>query len=123
MVLVSHTTPSGAELDDWTLCWEVNLRFHARMWWSLDCYVCGKTQASGNYHSNFLRDATSCRRGHSWKDWAKVGSCICNICDRDIVLDITRREEKCFVDGCESFLDVSVGVVEGKIDDEDIFGK
>ena len=39
------------------------------------------------------------------------------------MLDITRREKKCFVDGCESFLDVSVGVVEGKIDDEDILGK
>ena len=39
------------------------------------------------------------------------------------MLDTTRREKKCFVDGCESFLDVSVGVVEGKIDDEDIFGK
>lgn len=123
MVLVSHTTPSGAELDDWTLCWEVNLRFHARMWWSLVCYVCGKTQTSGNYHSTFLRDATSCRRGHSWKDWAKVGSCICNICDKDNVLNITKREKKCFVDGCESFLNVSMKVVEGKIDDEDILGK
>ena len=38
------------------------------------------------------------------------------------MLDITRREKKCFVDGCESFLNVSVEEVEGKIDDEDIWG-
>jgi hypothetical protein len=90
---------------------------------SLDCFLCGKTQASSNYHSTFLRDATSCRRGHTWSDWAKFGSCICNICDKDNVLDITKRKKKCFIEGCESLLNVSETVVESKIDDKSILGK
>ncbi len=84
--------------------------------------VCGKAQPPGRYHSTFVRDATSCRRGHTWRDWAKIGSCICNFCDKEIVLDITKREKKCFVEGCESLLNVLVNVVERKVD-ENISGK
>lgn len=86
----------------------------------LDCYVCGKTQSSRNYLSSFLRDATSCRRGHTWSDWAKSTSCICSICDKDNVLEITRRKKICFVEGCKSLLNVAVKAVEDKIDDESI---
>lgn len=123
MVLVTKNKPLSLELDEWTLCWEVNLPFRDQMWYKLDCFSCGKTQVPSYYHSTFLRDATTCGKGHFWCDWAKIGSCICNICDKDIVLDVTKREKKCFIEGCESLLNVTIDVVEGKIDDEDLFGK
>lgn len=122
MVLVTHTNSSSLEMDDWTVCWDINIHFHERCD-CLDCYICGKRQASSNYRSNFLRDATSCRKGHTWRDWAKNTSCICNICDIDNVLTVTKREKKCFVEGCESLLNVAVKVVEDKIDDESVLGK
>lgn len=85
--------------------------------------ICKKTQSSGNYHSTFVKEATTCGRGHTWSDWAAVWCCICNICDKDNVLAITKRERECFLEGCESMLNVSMKVVEGKIDDEQILGK
>jgi hypothetical protein len=36
------------------------------------------------------------------------------------VLEITKREKTCFVEGCKSLLNVTVKVVENKIDDESI---
>jgi len=54
---------------------------------------------------------------------AKIGSCICNVCDKENVLDITKREKECLVEGCESLLNVAVKAVEGKIDDESILVK
>ncbi len=84
---------------------------------------CGKAQPSGSYYSTFVRDATSCRRGHTWSDWAELGCCICNVCDKDNVHDITKREKRCFVEGCESLLNVAVKVVEAKLDDESIVAK
>jgi hypothetical protein len=39
------------------------------------------------------------------------------------VHDITKREKRCFVEGCESLLNVAVKVVEAKLDDESIVAK
>ena len=85
--------------------------------------VCGKPQPSGSYHSTFLRQATSCRKGHTWTDWTKAGSCICNVCDKDSVFDVTKREKKCLVEGCESLLNVDEKAVEDKMHDENILRK
>jgi hypothetical protein len=122
MVLVTSVAESS-EVDDWTLCWEINLQFHKKVSRNLTCMLCGKEQPGGTYYSSFVRDTTRCRQNHTWANWTEEGHCICNLCDMEMVLNITLRRRKCFVEGCESLLNVDREVVSNEIEDEKLLEK
>jgi len=114
-------------MDDWTLCWEINLKCHVRAAKNIDCLLCDGSQPKGSFHSTFVRDVTSCGRKHSWATWAMIGSengsGICGVCDEELVWNITKRKQKCLSEGCESILNVDEKALEKLIDDKELLAK
>jgi len=98
------------------LCWKVNLGFQVKQTSQQSCVACGKLEETGRYLSTFVKDIVSCRKNHAWERTGLV----CTGCDRDMVLNITLRKQKCFAEGCELILNIDSQAMRGKVKDENL---
>ncbi|KAF1983113.1 hypothetical protein K402DRAFT_456926 [Aulographum hederae CBS 113979] len=112
-------------MDDreaWKICFEVNLAFHTLTppgQWS--CLVCGKQEAIadqrlGQFRSDFVCTAIDCSKSHV-KGWSPKHSRLCSVCDQEVVLDVTRRKQRCFESGCRRWLQVDREAVAERLKD------
>jgi hypothetical protein len=101
-------------MDEWIICWKVNLGFQVKQTSKQSCVSCGKLEETGRYLSTFVKDIVSCRKYHGWKQTGLI----CTDCDRDMVLKITLRKQKCFAEGCELILNIDSQALSGKVKDE-----
>lgn len=64
----------------------------------------------------------SCSRGHDWESFKNGGQkCICSACDRNLLVGITMRKQRCFVEECGALLEVDEKVVKERMRDSTIF--
>ncbi|OCL02941.1 hypothetical protein AOQ84DRAFT_420999 [Glonium stellatum] len=105
------------DLEAWTLCWKVNLAFHKAIkkgHWK--CIVCRKEQEDSKiiFRSEFGQQAVACSAGHcnDYWFWSNGLAGPCHECDPDLVLNISKRKQKCFVEHCHRILNVNEQVVK-----------
>ena len=110
----------GSDLEDWTLCWKVNLVFHkAIKKGSWKCVVCHKEHEDSeiSFRSEFGQQAVACSAGHcdDFWFWSNGLSGPCPECDQDLVLNISRRKQKCFEEQCHRILNINVQVIKDRL--------
>lgn len=110
----------GSDLEDWTLCWKVNLVFHKAIkkghWKCIVCYKEHEDSEIG-FRSEFGQQAVACSAGHCddlWF-WSNGLSGPCPECDQDLVLNISRRKQECFKEQCHRILNINVQVIKDRL--------
>jgi len=106
--------------DNWVLCWKIDLHFHRRTTYPSVCLICAKTVGSGSYVSTFVQEATECRRHEQIFPDASgpEKKSICSFCNKDLLLNVTLRKQKCFSSDCGCFASVKEKIVRAKVDEE-----
>ena|SRR5438034_7034317 len=90
---------SESDFDIWCLCWTINLAFVVKCSKSTKCLKCS-VSLENDCGSSLVSEAVRSDCGHTFQGF------LCLSCDEETVLRLIRFEEKCFVDGCPSILEV-----------------
>jgi hypothetical protein len=110
------------KMDIWKVCWKINLCFQTKLQSQHTCIVCGKVEVKGRYLSSFVHHAVFCEKRHRWTSFGKIvwhsQKCICNTCDREMLMHITMRKQTCFAEGCESILNIDERAVKEGVKDK-----
>ena len=107
--------------EAWTLCFTINrISFFQEQ---LDdkvafCIICKTTYQirSQAYNSRFASLTARCSAGHEPDSGQKIlryRTAVCPSCDADLALRISLREQRCWEDGCERYLNVRTKLLEG----------
>jgi hypothetical protein len=115
-------SPNFGKMEVWKICWKTNLSFQQKRISQHTCILCSKFVDGGNFLSSFVQDCVSCSKGHGWGSFKNSGAkCICSSCDRNLLLEITTRKQRCFMEGCEAVLEVNEEIVKERVRNRGIF--
>ena len=99
-LLGEDTTADFSEpLDEWVLCHRVNLHFYVVDGRPSTCLRCGRLSKPdrGQRRTDFLQRVL-CPAGHDTH--LRESSGLCNDCDTDIIVDISKRRQRCWDETC-----------------------
>ena len=107
------------DLEEWRLCLKINLPFFKKLSGSdvplerRNCPFCGADISDDylKYRSRFFSEAVKCPGCGSM---AGIG---CDECDEELVLNISRRKQRCPNENCQHFLQVDKNVVRNQVGD------
>ena len=104
----ASTESEGSEdrdTDEWILCHRVNLHFYVVDDNNYDCLACKQNvkPVRGQRRTDFLQRVL-CSTGHDAHFADNKG--LCSDCDTEMILNISKRKQQCFYEGCSKLLTI-----------------